>query len=49
MQSDGILLIEVDRVLRAGAYFVWSPQEHQENVWRGTQSGHSARCSMYYF
>ncbi|XP_024376976.1 probable methyltransferase PMT11 isoform X1 [Physcomitrium patens] len=33
-RDDGILLIEVDRVLRAGAYFVWSPQEHQENVWR---------------
>lgn len=32
-RDDGILLVEVDRVLRAGAYFVWSPQDDQDNVW----------------
>ncbi|KAG0572375.1 hypothetical protein KC19_VG090000 [Ceratodon purpureus] len=31
-RDDGILLVEVDRVLRAGAYFVWSPEDDQDIV-----------------
>lgn len=36
-----MLLLEVDRVLRAGAYFVWSAQpvykheDEQEKIWAG--------------
>lgn len=33
-RDDGILLAEADRVLRAGAFFVWSPQDNQDHVWR---------------
>lgn len=33
-RDDGILLMEADRVLRSGSYFVWSPQDNQDHVWR---------------
>ena len=43
--EGGILLLEVDRMLRAGGYFVWAAQpvyKHEEKLqetWKGTVSG----------
>ena len=43
--EGGILLLEVDRMLRAGDYFVWAAQpiyKHEEKLqetWKGTVSG----------
>jgi len=39
--TDGILLLEVNRMLRAGGYFVWAAQpvyKHEDNLqeqWKG--------------
>lgn len=40
--KDGILLLEVNRILRAGGYFAWAAQpvyKHEENLqeqWKGS-------------
>jgi hypothetical protein len=40
--EDGILLLEVNRLLRAGGYFAWAAQpvykheEAQQEAWKGT-------------
>lgn len=42
--EDGILLLEANRMLRAGGYFVWAAQpvyKHEDNLqeqWKGSQS-----------
>lgn len=42
--KDGILLLEVNRMLRAGGYFAWAAQpvykheEAQQKVWKGNFS-----------
>lgn len=42
LYADGILLLEVNRMLRAGGYFAWAAQpvyKHeasQQEVWKGT-------------
>lgn len=44
LYSDGILLIGVNRLLQAGAYFIWSAppvyknEEKQKNIWKGWSS-----------
>lgn len=49
-RDDGILLLEVDRMLRAGGYFVWAAQpvyKHEENLqeqWREMEDLTSRIC-----
>lgn len=50
--TDGILLLEVNRLLRAGGYFVWAAQpvyKHEpilEQQWKGVIPGISMKASM---
>lgn len=48
--TDGILLLEVDRMLRAGGYFVWAAQpvyKHEDNLqeqWKGICTSSCFSC-----